>query len=81
MLSRSQILDDAMNLARAGQLSYDIALDLTKSLIDEDDIMVVYTFDKRIEFLDNMVNADDRYESLRTYIREGVQGLYNKVGI
>ena len=68
-----------MNLARAGQLSYDIALDLTKSLLEEDDIMVVYTFDKRIGFLDNMVNADDRYESFKTYIGEGVKGLYNKV--
>lgn len=60
-------------------LQYDIALDLTKSLLEEDDIMVVYTFDKRIGFLDNMVNADDRYESFKTYIREGVKGLYNKV--
>ena len=31
-LSRSQIVDDAMNLARAGQLNYDTALQLTKSL-------------------------------------------------
>ncbi len=43
--------------------------------------MVVYTFDKRIGFLDNMVNADDRYESFKTYIGEGVKGLYNKVWI
>ena len=30
--SRSQLVDDAMNLARAGQLNYDTALQLTKSL-------------------------------------------------
>ena len=31
-LSRAQLIDDALNLARAGQLSYPIALDLTSNL-------------------------------------------------
>jgi aminopeptidase N len=34
-LNRAQILDDALNIARASGLSYEVALDLTKALNEE----------------------------------------------
>ena len=68
-----------MNLARAGKLNYDIALDLTKSLAGEDDVIVIKAFQKAIEFLENMVSEDERYESFKTYVREGLQSLYEQV--
>jgi len=68
-----------MNLARAGQLSYDIALSLTSSLATEDDVIVVKAFRSAIDFLDKMVSGDERYESFKNYIRDAFQGLYEKV--
>ena len=79
LLTRSQLLDDAMNLARVGQLDYNIALEITRNFAGEDELVVIKTFQKNIEFLEHMISEDERYDSFKTYIRNGLNDLYNQV--
>lgn len=63
--SRSQLIDDAMNLAKAGQLSYEIALDLNSYLNNELQYVPWYSALSSLGYLENMFTRTGGYGSLR----------------
>lgn len=51
VLNRAQLIDDAFNLARAGELSYSIPLTLLSYLDKEDDFIPFYSVMNTMSYL------------------------------
>lgn len=60
-MERANILDDAFNLARAGQLSYDITLGLIQYLTKESDFEPWAAVANNIEYINDMLYGASRY--------------------
>jgi len=78
-LSRAQLYDDALNLARAGQLSYKVALDLTMNLKKESNYVVLKSIKNALTFLQSMMEKDERYPLMKEYLQQGLQNVYDEV--
>jgi aminopeptidase N len=61
--TRAQLLDDALNLARAGILDYDLALNMTRYLTKKKEYNHVpwKTFFENAKFLDRMLRDTTEY--------------------
>ncbi|KAK2705039.1 hypothetical protein QYM36_017171 [Artemia franciscana] len=79
IMTRSQLIDDAMNLAKDGHLTYDSALGMTKFLENELEWMPWETFDNNLPFLDNLLGSRLAYGDFKLYILRLVTNLYNDV--
>jgi aminopeptidase N len=62
LLNRAQLLDDALNLARAGLLNYSIALNLTTYLANETDFIPWISYFRVLTFLNTRFAGTDDYE-------------------
>lgn len=51
VLNRAQLIDDAFNLARAGELSYSVPLTLVSYLVKEDDFIPMYSVMNSMSYL------------------------------
>ena len=80
-ITRSQLLDDALNLARAGHLDYDTALRLTRQLGREEEVVPLAAAKTAIRFLDRMLHHGDGYQLLQRYLLRLLDGVYNKVRV
>lgn len=60
--NRAQLIDDSMNLARAGYLSYDVAMNLTRYLTHEDDTTAWKAAMNAFNFLDAMFGSMGEYD-------------------
>lgn len=61
-------MDDAFDLARAGRLNYEIALELSGFLQRETDFIVWSSFFNTLDFLDVAFSSNDNYDALKQYI-------------
>jgi hypothetical protein len=61
-LNRAQLLDDSLNLARAGLLNYSAALDLTTYLAAETDFIPWVSYFRALTFLNARFAGTDDYE-------------------
>lgn len=59
--NRAQLIDDALNLARAGYLDYRIALDVTRYLINEDESVPWKAAINALSFIDGMLIKSGDY--------------------
>lgn len=62
VLNRAQLIDDALNLARSGRLSYDIALNLLEYISRETDYIPLRSFFRGLTFLNKHLLNTDKYE-------------------
>jgi aminopeptidase N len=60
-VNRAQLLDDALNLARAGILKYSTALELTRYLEEEVDYIPWYSALNAFSFLNLRLTGTDTY--------------------
>ncbi|KAH8851642.1 Aminopeptidase N [Schistosoma japonicum] len=67
--SRTQILDDLFNLANRATVSYDVYLNLTKYLKNEDQYVAWETTRRALSYLDRMLAMDETYGSFQAYLR------------
>jgi len=66
VLSRAQLIDDAFNLARAGQLDYSVALHLSKYLKYENNTTPWYSAMNGFSYLlERMPRSDEGYEDFK----------------
>lgn len=63
--NRAQMLDDAMNLAAAGHLSYEIALNVTKYLTKENDLVPWKSAFSSLEYLNDMFMRTAHFDKLK----------------
>jgi aminopeptidase N len=61
-LNRAQLLDDALNLARAGKLSYSLALELTLYLEHDNDYIPWAAALNALSFLDRRLTNNEGYD-------------------
>ncbi|XP_063230525.1 aminopeptidase N-like [Bacillus rossius redtenbacheri] len=82
VLNRAQLLDDALNLARAGQLEYSVALPLTRYLARETDYIAWYPALAALSFLDQRLRGLGEYPHhvFQTYILTLLEPLYKSLG-
>lgn len=77
--NRAQILDDHLNLARAGVTPYPSVLSLTKYLAQETDHVPWAAGSAGLDYLDMMLFGLDNYNVWTTYMTGLVKKLYDYV--
>jgi aminopeptidase N len=80
VVNRAQIIDDALNLARSGLLSYDVALGVTSYLEKEVEYIPWAAALSGMGYLSKMMKRTPAYGSYKKYMRNLVDPLYNRVG-
>lgn len=68
-LSRAQLLDDALNLARTGRLNFTTALSLTTYLTREADYIPWTTAFRNLNFVNSMMQPSKNYKNFQLYVR------------
>lgn len=76
-LSRSQLIDDALNMAEAGKLNYSIALNLTKYLLNEEDYLPWRSAHNTFLYLKTMMATEPEYDLFMSYIRRLIINIYD----
>ncbi|XP_014220654.1 aminopeptidase N [Trichogramma pretiosum] len=78
--NRAQLIDDALNLARAGRLDYATALDITSYLSKETEYLPWKSALVALNFLDSMLIKYQGYDMFRLFALKLLDNVYNKVG-
>lgn len=79
-VNRAQIIDDSLDLARAGQLSYQLALNTTMYLKKEDDFVPWKAALNAFSFIDSMICRSAVYGKWKNYIIDQLKPLYESLG-
>lgn len=66
--NRAQLIDDALNLARASKLDYTIALDVTAYLAHETEYLPWAAVFRAMGYLNDMLIKTQGYDKFRVYI-------------
>ncbi|XP_025986513.2 aminopeptidase N [Solenopsis invicta] len=77
--NRAQLIDDALNLARAGYLNYTTALEITKYLYTETDYIPWYAAVRAFDYLDGVLQGGQQHETYKKYVASKLKGLVTKV--
>ncbi|KAK7083493.1 hypothetical protein SK128_002213 [Halocaridina rubra] len=80
IMNRAQIIDDALDLARAGQLSYNIALSVNSYLNRETEYVPWVAALNNLDYIENMFSRAAGYGALKKYLLHLVVPLYKAVG-
>ncbi|XP_053283791.1 aminopeptidase Ey [Pleuronectes platessa] len=77
LMNRGQLIDDAFNLARAKLVDVTLALNLTRFLRNETELIPWMSAMTNLEYFVLMFDRSEVYGPMQTYLREQVRGLYN----
>ncbi|XP_026673602.1 aminopeptidase N-like [Ceratina calcarata] len=80
VLNRAQMIDDALNLARADSLNYTVALNVTLYLTHEADYMPWQPAFRHLDFLRNLLRTSDKYYTFTRYVAYLTKALTKNVG-
>jgi len=80
VINRAQIIDDAINLARSGLLSYEIALGVTSYLNKEVEYIPWAAALSGMGYISQMLKRTSAYGAYKKYMKKLVDPLYNRVG-
>ncbi|XP_032798753.2 aminopeptidase N [Daphnia magna] len=80
VINRAQIMDDAFNLAEAGQLDYMTTLNLTRYLEHESDYVPWDSALSGMGSISSMMSRTSGYGLLKKHFRTIITPLYNKLG-
>ncbi|KAF2365601.1 ERAP1-like C-terminal domain, partial [Trinorchestia longiramus] len=80
VISRSQLIDDALALARAGKLNYDLALSLDSYLSQETEYVPWDAALQALKYLEQMFTRKAGYGQLKHYLLDLLVPLYDAVG-
>nr|CAD7453868.1 unnamed protein product [Timema tahoe] len=80
VVNRAQLLNDAFNLARAGQLSYETVLNVTRYLSREKDYIPWNSAFTGLSFINRFLRSSDEYSLFVSYVLGLIESLYDSVG-
>ncbi|XP_050685905.1 aminopeptidase N-like isoform X1 [Eriocheir sinensis] len=80
VVTRAQLLDDALSLARGGYLTYDVPLDLVNYLEKEVEYVPWSSAMDGFSYLEQMLTRTAAYGDLRRYLLSLLEPLYFSVG-
>ncbi|XP_037798468.1 aminopeptidase N-like [Penaeus monodon] len=79
-INRAQIINDAMNVAKAGRLNYDIAIGVYAYLRNEEEYLPWATGVSELTYIERMFKRTSGYDALKRYLLDLVLALYEAVG-
>ena len=79
-INRAQLIDDALNLARAGKLDYTTALGVTSYLAHETEYLPWKAAFTAMHYLDDMLFKMPGYDKFRLYVLKLLDNVYKQVG-
>ncbi|XP_062245064.1 aminopeptidase Ey-like [Platichthys flesus] len=77
LMNRGQLIDDAFNLARAKLVDVTLALNLTRFLRNETELIPWKSAMTNLEYFVLMFDRSEVYGPMQTYLREQVRELYS----
>ncbi|GAB1599810.1 glutamyl aminopeptidase-like [Argonauta hians] len=77
--SRAGLIGDALNLARAGQLDYHVALNITTYLKKENHFVPWKAFLDALDFVNAMLDTSDSYGNFQKYLTDMVFPVFKKI--
>ncbi|XP_049530308.1 aminopeptidase N-like [Anopheles darlingi] len=80
-LNRAQLIDDALNNARTGRLSYELALQLLRYLSKELNYVPWAAVDRNLRILSVLLNGSSSYSLWLRYCLEFLYPIYEHMGI
>uniref|UniRef100_A0A8D8TU53 Aminopeptidase n=1 Tax=Cacopsylla melanoneura TaxID=428564 RepID=A0A8D8TU53_9HEMI len=80
VLNRAQLIDDSMNLARAGLLSYEIALNVTSYLKHESELVPWRSAINSLGFIEGQLYRKPAFDKYKKYMLFIMSRLYNSTG-
>jgi aminopeptidase N len=80
VINRAQIMDDSLNLAEAGLLDYETALNLTRYLEHETEYVPWNAALSSMGYISSMMSRTSGYGLLKKHFRTIITPLYNLVG-
>lgn len=80
IINRAQLLDDALNLARAGLLDYATALDVTRYLANELEYIPWKAALNALGYIDSMFVKTGNYDKFKEYMLGLLENLYKHTG-
>uniref|UniRef100_A0A182PTT0 Aminopeptidase N n=1 Tax=Anopheles epiroticus TaxID=199890 RepID=A0A182PTT0_9DIPT len=78
--NRAQLIDDALNLARAGYLDYAVALNVTRYLVHETDYVPWKAAIAALNYIDSMFIRTRNYGLFKKYSMDLLENVYREVG-
>lgn len=78
--NRAQIMNDALNLAKANILDYEVALDLTKYLEREEDYLPWESSFSSLNYISSMLSRSSGNRFFKKHLKRIVTPLYRKLG-
>ncbi|XP_035901975.1 aminopeptidase N [Anopheles stephensi] len=78
--NRAQLIDDALNLARAGYLDYAVALNVTRYLVHETDYVPWKAAIAALNYIDSMLIRTRNYGLFKKYSMDLLENIYREVG-
>ncbi|ETN63471.1 protease m1 zinc metalloprotease [Anopheles darlingi] len=78
--NRAQLIDDALNLARAGYLDYSVALNVTRYLVHETEYVPWKAAISALNYIDSMLVRTRHYGLFKKYSMDLLENIYNQVG-
>jgi len=80
-VTRSQLVGDALSLAKAGQLDYSLALDMTKYLANSEFDYIPWTAAMgELEGILSKLETESDYDKIRDYFAKSLNKTYNQLG-
>ncbi|XP_018306529.1 aminopeptidase N isoform X2 [Mycetomoellerius zeteki] len=79
-INRAQLIDDALNLARASKLDYTIAFDVTSYLAHEIEYLPWNAALNAMDYLNDMLIKTQGYDKFRLYVLKLLDNVYKQVG-
>lgn len=80
-INRGQILDDALNLARAGYLDYQTALGMTEYLVKEDEYIPWSAAITAFSYLELMLGRSGGFGAFKNYLISELLPIFNRLGV
>lgn len=80
-INRAQLIDDSLNLARSGRLSYDIALRLLRYLANERNHVPWFAANRNMELLIRLFSGSPEMERFESFLRTAIMPAFTDLGL
>ncbi|XP_001651477.2 aminopeptidase N [Aedes aegypti] len=81
VINRAQLIDDASNLAKAGELSYEIAFSLLEYLEMESEYIPWSTAYNALIHLNRMFSSNENYSRFEDFVRKITSRMYARISL
>jgi aminopeptidase N len=81
VVNRAQLIDDSLNLARAGKISYSTPFEILKYLKKDENYAPWNAADRGFSFIDRMISDTEYYKHFLSFVQENVNLTFAQKGV